>query len=351
MCLYGRRIRNKKYCKNQKNGGIIPPVLDERALHIEIACGNCIECRQKRAREWQVRLQEDIKTNKNGIFITLTLSNESYTELSGQVSNKIIRELNTLYNIGYDNQQKNRKIKKLEEKLKGYAKDNEIAKMAIRRFVERWRKKFKKSVRHWLVTELGHNGTENIHLHGIIWTNESSETIKEIWNYGFIWTGYDRWKGKENYVNDETINYTVKYIHKVDFKHKLYKSIVLTSAGMGANYVNSINARNNKFADKETVDNYRTRNGHKLPLTTYWKNKLYTEAEKEKLWMNKLDEQKAYVCGEEINTKNGWQEYWKAIKHHRLRNNRLGYGSDKKNWQRAWYEEERRKKLQEARMI
>ena len=36
-----------------------------------------------------------------------------------------------------------------------------------------------KSVRHWLITELGHNGTENIHLHGIIWTNKNIEAIGE----------------------------------------------------------------------------------------------------------------------------------------------------------------------------
>ena len=44
--------------------------------------------------------------------------------------------------------------------LQGYELDNAIAAYAIRKFLERWRKKFKKSLRHWLVTELGHNGIE-----------------------------------------------------------------------------------------------------------------------------------------------------------------------------------------------
>jgi hypothetical protein len=32
MCLYPRLIKNRKYIKNKKNGGNIPPVKDERVL-------------------------------------------------------------------------------------------------------------------------------------------------------------------------------------------------------------------------------------------------------------------------------------------------------------------------------
>ena len=38
-------------------------------------------------------------------------------------------------------------------------------------------------------TELGHNGTERIHLHGILFTNEKTEIIQDIWKYGIIWIG------------------------------------------------------------------------------------------------------------------------------------------------------------------
>ena len=50
--------------------------------------------------------------------------------------------------------------------------------------------KYKKSVKHWLVTELGGKFTERIHLHGIIFTNEDDKTIQNLWKYGnFIVTG------------------------------------------------------------------------------------------------------------------------------------------------------------------
>ena len=152
MCLYPRIIQNKKYTKNKKNGGVIPAVSDKRVLAVPIGCGKCMECKKQKAREWQVRLLEDVKHNTNGIFVTLTFSNESIKKIVSGIRNGI----------------------------EGYELDNEIARKAVRKFLERWRKNNKKSVRHWLVTELGHEGTENIHLHGIIWTDKREEIHKPL---------------------------------------------------------------------------------------------------------------------------------------------------------------------------
>ena len=44
MCLYPKLIKNKKYTKNKKNGGVIPVVSDNRALWVTAACGKCFEC-------------------------------------------------------------------------------------------------------------------------------------------------------------------------------------------------------------------------------------------------------------------------------------------------------------------
>ena len=95
-------------------------------------------------------MNEEIKHDRTGKFITLTFSNE---ELDKQIQETGIQE------------------------------SNAVATIAVRRFLERWRKKYKKSVKHFLITELGHSGTERIHLHGILFTNEKTETIQEIWKY------------------------------------------------------------------------------------------------------------------------------------------------------------------------
>lgn len=320
MCLYPKLIKNRKYTINKKNGGFIPPVTDPRTLYVPIACGKCIECMKRKARDWNVRLQEEIKPNRNGKFITLTFSNESIQELC-----------------------KHEKLKN----LKGYELDNQLATLATRLFLERWRKKFKKSLRHWLVTELGHNGTENIHLHGIVWTNETYATIGKIWNYGFIWPRPET--TVQTYVNSKTINYITKYVHKIDEKHKLYKPVILTSPGMGANYIKGHNATTNKYTPQKTNETYRTPSGHKIALPIYWRNKLYTDKEKESLWLEKLEKNIRYVCGEKVQA-DDTEAYYNLLKHYREINKQLGYGDDTKNWELEQYEKARRELNQWARL-
>jgi hypothetical protein len=310
MCLYPKLIQNRKYIANKKNGGVIPPVSDMRVLYVPAGCGKCIECKKQKSREWNVRLQEEIRHNNNGKFVTLTFSNESIKELTKEIKG-----------------------------LNGYELDNEIATLATRRFLERWRKKYKKSVRHWLVTELGGNGTENIHLHGILWTDERSETIDKIWKYGFTWIGD---KNNGGFVNEKTINYITKYVTKTDIKHKEYNSKILCSQGIGKKYTERLDSKLNKYNGEDTNETYRTRQGTKLAMPIYYRNKIYSEEEREKLWIQKLDKEERYVCGEKVSIKNGEEIYNQLREFYRNKNIRLGYGNNEKNWERKRYENQRR---------
>lgn len=304
MCLYPKLIKNRKYTANKKNGGVIPAVTDKRVLWVPVGCGKCMECKKQKSRSWQVRLLEDIRENKNGKFVTLTFSNESIAELG--------KEFPT---------------------LGGYEKDNKIAKLGVRRFLERWRKKHKKSVRHWLVSELGHNGTENIHLHGIIWTDEPND-IKEIWKYGYTWEG--------TFVNEKTVNYIIKYVNKMDMDHKEYEPIVLTSAGIGSSYMKRNDAVKNKYRGKDTREWYKNRQGYTMNMPIYWRNKIYTDEEREKLWLQKLDKQVRFVNGRKIDISKHEEDYYRVLNEERIKNKELGYGDDKINWERRRYENDRR---------
>ena len=126
MCIYPRLLPNPKYKSNKKNRGIIPEVKDKRALLVPVSCGNCEQCRKRKRREWKIRLSEECENDKKGIFVTLTFSNEAIKELGEKIE------------------------------LDGYERDNAIATLGVRRFLERWRKKHKKSVKHFLITELRH---------------------------------------------------------------------------------------------------------------------------------------------------------------------------------------------------
>lgn len=306
MCLFPKLLPNPKYKSTKKNKGVVPELKDERVKMVPVGCGKCMECQRKRAREWQVRLQEEIRTDNAGQFVTLTFSNESIKELAEEVETN------------------------------GYERDNEIATIGVRRFLERWRAKHKKSVKHWLITELGHRGTENIHLHGIIFTKQKEEIINR-WNYGYVFIG--------SYVNERTINYCIKYATKIDQINKFYKPKIFTSPGIGSNYTNRYDARLNKFKEEgETNDTYTTRQGRKVGLPIYWRNKIYSEKEREQLWLEKLNKQKRYVDKVEIDvsTPEGLQIYYKVLEETQKKNNRIGYGDDKENWEQKNYEIQRR---------
>lgn len=322
----------------------MPPLIDERTLYVPIGCQNCIECDKQKRTHWRTRLLEEVKHNtQKGYFITLTFSNESYKKLYTTVT----EDLHTKLQQTTDEKDRNR----IEKKLNGYQLDNAIAAKAVRLFLERWRKKYKRSLRHWLITEIGHNGTENIHMHGIIWTDsEKIKTLAEIWQYGYIWDGNQRNEKKENYVNAKTVNYITKYITKKDEKHKTYKPIILTSAGIGSGYINTLNAEANKYKPNNTNEQYTTNTGTRLSLPIYYRNKIYTEEEREKLWIEKLDKQKRYVLGAEIDVSKGEDEYIKAIEHARQQNIEMGYLTEVQQWNREKYEEQARKLNQLTRI-
>jgi len=315
MCLYPRLIRNRKYTKNKKNGGVIPPINDKRVLMVPVGCGKCIECRKQKARNWQVRLQEDLRVNLNAKFITLTFNEHALQKLDNEIKG-----------------------------LNGYDRDNEICRLAIRRYTERWRKKYGKTLRHWLVTELGHQNTERVHMHGIVWTDKK-EDIEKIWKYGKVWIG--------DYVNERTINYIVKYVNKIDEKHKTYESRIFTSKGIGKEYINRTDSNRNKYKKEKTIETYKTRKGLELALPIYYRNKIYSEEEKEKLWLEKLDKEERYVCGVKVDISNGEKEYYKLLEHMRQKNKRLGYGDNAKNWELKRYENERRnlKKIERIKKL
>lgn len=296
MCLYPKLIKNKKYLPNNKNKGTPPKPNDKRAIWVAIGCGKCIECMKQKKSNWQVRLHEHIKNNKNGKFTTLTFSEESLERLAQETNSNDA---------------------------------NEIATIAMRRFLERWRKKFKKSINHWCIVELGHDSTERMHIHGILFTDESKEIIEEIWKYGHIWIG--------EYVNGKTVNYIVKYVCKIDKDHVNFQPKILCSPGIGKGYENTFNGIKQKFNKEKTNEQYTLPNGYKTALPIYYRNKIYSEDEREELWMNILDKEERYVMGQKIKTRNSKEikEFLMAQEHAREKNAMLGYGSS--NWKRKSY--------------
>lgn len=80
-----------------------------------------------------------------------------------------------------------------------------------------------------------------------------------------------------------------------------------------------------------------------MAMPTYWRNKAYSEEEREKLWIEKLNKQERYILGQKVDISKGEEEYYKLLNYARNKNKRLGYGDDEINWERKHYENERRK--------
>nr|UCS96100.1 MAG: DNA pilot protein [Microviridae sp.] len=293
MCLYPKLIINRKYIRNKKNGGNVPICTDDRLKYVTAACGYCMECRRQKARQWQVRISEELRENPNAIFVTLTIDDENYKMLSKICNSK---------------------------------DENTIAKKAIRLWLERIRKTTKKSIKHWLVTELGHEATKRLHLHGIIWGENARAMCLEKWNYGFIYVG--------EYVNERTANYITKYMLKMDEENEEFQGMVFTSAGIGSGYLKRQDAENNKYTPEKSPT-YRFKNGTKVNLPTYYRNKLMTEEEREMLWLEKLDKGIVYVCGEEINIDDE-EGYNNLLEYHQKRGILLA-GDNPQIWEKKKY--------------
>ena len=68
----------------------------------------------------------------------------------------------------------------------------------------------------------------------------------------------------------------MKYIFKIDVKHKAYKPIILTSSGIGSGYMKRTDVFNNKYKGEETNERYKTRQGYEVALPIYYRNKIYS---------------------------------------------------------------------------
>ena len=117
----------------------------------------------------------------------------------------------------------------------------------------------------------------------------------------------------------------------------------MTSAGIGKQYTeNKHKTSKNKFKDDKTDETYKTRQRAKMNLPIYYRNKIYSEEEREKLWTNKLDKNERYVDGKKVDVSKGMDEYYMALQVARNKNARLGYDNDEQNWSRKEYERQYR---------
>ena len=106
---------------------------------------------------------------------------------------------------------------------------------------------------------------------------------------------------------------------KVDIKHKTFKQIVLASKGIGSGYFDRLDYLWQKQNYKKIeVATYTFRNGTRMAMPRYFKNKLFTDKEREKMWINNLNRGLLWIYGEKVKA-NDWRtidnlrRYWQKF--------------------------------------
>lgn len=282
MCYFTKKVLNKRFLPNRKNRWNPPVCTDERFRYVEVECGHCFECRKKKRREWRIRNYEQLKETPVAVFFTGTVSPQRYEHICKQ--------------YGYKNDG---------------SQDNEIITKIQRLFLERIRKEKGYSIKHWCVTEKGHTNTRRIHIHGLYYATHGetkwqlTKTLFKNWIDGYKFYG--------SYVNEKTINYVSKYMTKKDEDNPDYIGIVLCSKGLGANYAKRM-AYKHKWNKEKTIITYRSRNGEDMPLPRYYKTQLYTEDQRQLLWLYAEDKGVKWVKGFEVQGANGInRDYYEAL--------------------------------------
>ena len=134
----------------------------------------------------------------------------------------------------------------------------------------------------------------------------------------------------------------IKYVTKFDEKHKNYKPIICTSNGIGNNYKASLS--------EKSRDKYRTEKGYELTMPIYYRNKIYTESEREELWVRKLDENIRYIGRNKVNG-DDVELILKILQQERDVNKKDGYGGEEseEKWNEKDYENQLREIIRKKR--
>lgn len=238
MCLQPRTIVNRRYIKRPyllRNAELFP-----HDYYIQVPCGCCSQCLKNSADSWRKRLKEELRDDidHRARFVTLTF-----------------------------NQTSMRRFRNCPEK-------------ALRLFLERYRKVYGVSVRHWFVSELGHKDGR-LHLHGILFGAKWSygndpnffapynRQLRKFWKYGNTWTGF---------CEQNTVGYIVKYIRKINEKYPNFRPRTYVSPGIGSSWLNSIEADYcRSVSSAGYVHNSYVENCFNKTLPRYYFTKLYSE--------------------------------------------------------------------------
>ena len=89
-----------------------------------------------------------------------------------------------------------------------------------------------------------------------------------------------------------------------------------------------------------TNEKYRLNNGYKTALPIYYRNKIYSEEERENLWLEKLDKNVRYIEKSkfDMNNEEERKQFYIKLDYEQRQNEARGYGNDSEEWKKKSYE-------------
>ena len=249
----------------------------KREVDIRISCGKCPGCKLRRIQEWVHRLQEEDKVSRSAYFVTL-----SYAPHSVPISNKGFM---TLSKTRFEGK------KQIDSDLQ--------------RFFKALRKREPLQIRYYACGEYGDTRMRP-HYHLILFNVSDavhigydnkgnklfrSENVLRSWMRDNTLIG-DVYMGQ---VTNDSIAYTAKYIDKekkipIHKNDDRVKEFSLMSKNLGRTFIQDYDEDNKVWIPKSKINDYFKQhlgenfvhiNGNKVPLARYYRNKIFSEHEKQ----------------------------------------------------------------------
>lgn len=217
--------------------------------HVQVPCGKCPKCLKRKASHWSFRLNQETKVSSSACFITLTYETPPLTE------------------TGYQT----------------------LKKEDFQNFMKRLRKQTHNKLKYYACGEYG-GSTTRPHYHAIVFNLpqsyiEKPEKLEKTWTHGHIHITHS---------NQLTIGYVAGYVLKGGYTpteeinketgeitpDSRQKEFSLMSKKMGLNY---LTPQMLQYYKSRNIGAIVTDNGQILSMPRYFKDKIFTKEEKQKI--------------------------------------------------------------------
>lgn len=226
----------------------------------KVPCGRCSNCIMRRVNGWAHRLQKEWLRADSGYFVTLTYSNS-----------KVPITSNGFMTLSKSD------VQSFMKRVRYYCRERYI----------------NKKIYYYLVGEYG-SRTKRPHYHAII-MNADRQSIIDAWSY-ISKTGDRNEIGTWHFgdINDATIYYTLKYMHK-DYGYKKsfdrddrQREFSIMSKGIGKSYSESDVVRS--FHRTNRASYIQHPDGYKSAMPRYYRDSIFSSEEVQEIVLENMNE-------------------------------------------------------------